>query len=242
MNTMDGDAEYRERDRLWRQRQRESDPSVREKERDYSQAYYQKSHEIINKKSEETTRRTSRRSPRQGPRTVQTPHGYAPRRSESQETNQTLVRMRRKIYFRPQIYPCSVEKTSGILFQYPFINKRLPSILFLFESLPFSFHQQAKIAVISHTNLGSPHVRNLTLPHNLFHLFKIKFRELLWKKEAVLKSLGRIYAGVVGENLDGMLGSGLDRLVRSLPPQTPTRSGQRSFSQTQIQTPFPLET
>ena len=39
--------------------------------------------------------------------------------------------MRRKIYFLPQIYPCSVEKTSGILFQYPFINKRLPPLFFI---------------------------------------------------------------------------------------------------------------
>ena len=48
-----GAAEYRERDRLWRQKKRESDPSVREKERDYSQAYYQTHKEsVLEKKSE----------------------------------------------------------------------------------------------------------------------------------------------------------------------------------------------
>jgi len=53
INTMDGDAEYRERDRLWRQKKRESDPTARQKDRDYSQSYYEKNHEIINKKSSE---------------------------------------------------------------------------------------------------------------------------------------------------------------------------------------------
>ena len=62
MNTMDGDAEYRERDRLWRQRQRESDPSVREKERDYSQAYYQTHKEsVLEKKSEYQKKRRAER-------------------------------------------------------------------------------------------------------------------------------------------------------------------------------------
>jgi hypothetical protein len=48
-----GAAEYRERDRLWRQHHRETDPTARQKDRDYSQAYYQKNSEIINKKSSE---------------------------------------------------------------------------------------------------------------------------------------------------------------------------------------------
>ena len=53
INTMDGDAEYRERDRLWRQKKRESDPTARQKDRDYSQSYYEKNHEIINQRSSE---------------------------------------------------------------------------------------------------------------------------------------------------------------------------------------------
>ena len=58
----------------------------------------------------------------------------------------------------------------------------------------------------------------------------------------MLKSLGKIYAGVVGWDGDDRILARVDRLVPSLPSQTPTRSGQISFSQTEIQTPFPMET
>ena len=60
-----GAAEYRERDRLWRQKKIESDPSVRQKECDYSKSYYQKNNEIINKKSNEYQKKKRAEHPEQ---------------------------------------------------------------------------------------------------------------------------------------------------------------------------------
>jgi hypothetical protein len=46
---MDDDTEYRERQRLWHQCNREAHPHVRERERLYSKEYYQINKESVNK-------------------------------------------------------------------------------------------------------------------------------------------------------------------------------------------------
>ena len=138
---MDGDAEYRERDRLWRQRQRESDPSVRQIERDYSLAYYQTNKESVLGKSSEYRKKQRAEHPEE----VRARDREQRKRYVAMNQEEVIAKKQIKHlcecggkYFRPQIHPCSVEKTSGILFQYPFINKRLPSIIF-YSNLCFHF-------------------------------------------------------------------------------------------------------
>ena len=47
------DAEYLERDRLWHQNKRDSDPTLREREAEYSRAYYQSHKVAIAERSKE---------------------------------------------------------------------------------------------------------------------------------------------------------------------------------------------
>jgi hypothetical protein len=60
-----GAAEYRERDRLWRQHHRETDPTARQKDRDYSQSYYQKNKESVLEKGREYQKQKRAEQPEQ---------------------------------------------------------------------------------------------------------------------------------------------------------------------------------
>ena len=51
------DAEYLERDRLWHQNKRDSDPTLREREAEYSREYYQSHKESVLLKSSEYQRK-----------------------------------------------------------------------------------------------------------------------------------------------------------------------------------------
>jgi hypothetical protein len=53
MNVTETDAEYLERDRLWHQNKRESDPTLREREAEYSRAYYQTNRDTVLERSKE---------------------------------------------------------------------------------------------------------------------------------------------------------------------------------------------